>query len=202
MNDNQIVLSLLNFYKNEGIDLHQILDDPIFVKLSTPTKIEMIKRHAKEIHDGTVSGVTRGDLKRAGWSALWHGLMGAMTGAAASAATAKLIPGGRISPAAILLGAAPGIGFGLGLSALQSAGTVMNRMDMKKRLADAVEDPTGEAAVGVLAKRNLQRTHQDSVAFNKFLDRIENNTDERSKNNAIEWTTRANNEAGRFIPSN
>lgn len=200
MNDNQLVLSLLNFYKSEGIDLHQILDDPIFIKLSLPTKIQMIKAHAQEIHDGTSAGVTRKDMKHAGTSAFFHGLMGAMTGAAASAATAKLFAGGRISPAAIALGAAPGLGFGLAMSALQNAGQYSDRNNIRRYLSTAANDQTDESALGVLAKRNLQRgSGMSHPAFNKFLDRIEGNTDERSKEVAMKQTVQDNVAAGRLI---
>jgi hypothetical protein len=200
MNENDIVLNLLRFYKSEGIDLHQILDDPIFIKLSLQTKIQMIKSHAEQIKEGTTEGISKADLKHAGTSALFHGILGAMSGAAASAAAAKLFAGGRISPAAIVLGSAPGFGFGLAMSALQNAGKYQNRNKIRHYLGDVARDQDDYSAIRVLAKSNLNRASGLShPAFNKFLERIENNTDERSKEVALKQTVEDNVAAGRVI---
>jgi len=199
MNDEQIVLSLLNFYRNEGIDLHQILDDPIFNSLSLPTKISAIKRHAQLIHDGMSSGINRHELKGIGKSLLWHGIMGGMTGAAATATTAKLFAGGRTTPMAIALGAATGAGSGLGLAAIRQFEARSERNELRKYLREAAERSDEESALHTIAKRNLQNSQrsENNVAFNKFIDRIVQHNDERARDAAIRETVRFNTAAGR-----
>ncbi len=199
MNDNQVILSLLNFYKNEGIDLHYLLDDPLFVKLPLSLRIEMIKNNAKQIHQGMSGSMTRRDWNVLGKDMLFQGILGGMTGAAAAATTAKLFVGGKIAPAAIALAVSSGVGSGLGLSLLRNYGRTSERKNLRTYVEKVVENPSDQAAFDVIVKRNLQRMNrtENSAPFNKFLSRIDTAADERAKNIAIKETVRENTLAGR-----
>jgi len=199
MNDEQIVLSLLNFYRNEGIDLHQILDDPIFNSLPLQSKIDMIKRHAQAIHDGIHPGFSRHELRGMGKSMLWHGILGGITGATASKTTAKLFSGGRPTPAAIALGATAGAVSALSMSALRRLNAQAEKKELRDKLLSVAQNPSDEAALHTLAKRNLQNSlrAENSSAFNKFLDRIAQKSETIAADTAMQETVRFNTAAGR-----
>lgn len=187
MNEDQIVLSLLNFYKQEGIDLFAILDDPIFKKLPLSTKIQAIKTHAQEIEEGTSQGISKRDVRAIGSSALWHGLMGGLTGATAAAATAKLFTGGRVPLSALVLATAPGFGFGAALGIRKQMGLIRNRDSMRNHFASIAENPTDHNALTAMVRRELQG-HQEPSEFNKFLNQIGDMSVGRSKAVATQET--------------
>ena len=149
MNETQVVAALLQYYKGQGMDLHYVLDDPVFSKLSLRGKIDSIKAHAQEIVEGTSPGFNKIDrnalVRRAGLMAATGALNGAMVGASLGA-LAKTSP---FFPA--VFGAATGLGMG-GISAMIERRDSVNRkhaiIDQLQRVAN---DPTDGNAVGALS---------------------------------------------------
>lgn len=172
MNENQIVLSLLNFYKSEGLDLHFILDDPIFNSLSLQTKIDMIKKYAGDIQRGMTPGFTPAERRSILREALGQGVMGAITGIGATSAAAKLFSGGRIAPHAIAAGALTGALSGAAVGAVRRMQSQNQKKQLRQYLQNVAENPTDEGAISVIAKRSLQTRSANPDLQNKIIGKI------------------------------
>lgn len=154
MNDQQVVSSLLAFYKQQGMDLSYVLDDPIFLKLPLTSKVEAIKNHAQEIVDGTSPGFNRIDrhaiLARTARSIVTGGLTGASLGAALGAG----VPGFDPRRTAII-GAVTGAASGLGSAVLSRAQELTSRKAVRNQLEAAAADPTDINAIGALSVKGI-----------------------------------------------
>ena len=154
MNDQQVVSSLLAFYRQQGIDLSYVLDDLIFTKLPLASKIEAIKTHAQEIVDGTSPGFNKVDrnaiLARTARSIVTGGLTGGSLGAALGAG----IPGFDPRKTAII-GAVTGAASGLGSAVLSRIGEVSSRKAVRGQLEAAAKNPTDVNAIGALSIQGI-----------------------------------------------
>ena len=149
MNETQVVAALLQYYKGQGMDLHYVLDDPVFSKLSLRGKIDSIKAHAQEIVEGTSPGFNKIDrlalVRRAGLL----GATGAMNGAMVGASLGALAKTSPFFPA--VFGAVTGLGMG-GVSALIEQRESVNRKHaVIDQLQRVVNEPTDGNAVGALS---------------------------------------------------
>lgn len=151
MNDQQIVTALLSFYKQQGVDLHHVLDDPTFVKLPIASKILAIKTHAKIILDGTSPGFTSRDRDALISRALRMSIQGALAGGSIGAA----LGAGRLVPSA--LGALSGLGAGLGVSALGAYSSVAGKEAVRQQLHNTAYSPTDSNAVGTLSMGHFNK---------------------------------------------
>ena len=201
MNEEQIVLSLISLYKKEGIDLHQLLDEPLFNGLPVQKKVELIKQYAKQIHDGIHVGFSGRERRQLGKDIFFRSLMGAMTGAAASTAMAvKYGTPGTRSARAIALASAVGFGTGVGLGGLKAFDAYTEKRKIKDYFGATAANPTDEAAIQTIAIRNMQkRDSSETTAYNKFLDKIDAASEERAKKIATRETDEHNARAGRLL---
>ena len=154
MNDQQVVSGLLAFYKQQGMDLAYVLDDPIFMKLPLASKIEAIKNHANEIVEGTSPGFNKIDrqaiLARTARSIVTGGLTGGSLGAALGAG----VPGFDPRRTAIL-GAITGAASGLGSALLSRAQEMTARKAVRGQLAAAAANPTDANVLGALSVKGI-----------------------------------------------
>lgn len=154
MNDQQVVSSLLAFYKQQGMDLSYVLDDPIFLKLPLASKVEAIKNNAQEIVDGTSPGFNRIDrqaiLARTARSILAGGMAGGSLGAALGAG----IPGFDPRRTA-LIGAITGAASGLGSEVLGRSQELLARKAVRHQLEAAAANPSDVNAIGALSVRGI-----------------------------------------------
>ena len=154
MNESQVVAALLQFYKRQGMDLHYVLDDPVFDRLSLQAKVAAIKAHAQEIVDGTTPGFSRLDRSALLMRAGRLGVQGALTGAVAGASLGAVARGVRpYMPAAI--GAVTGLAAGVANSLLERRQGVAAKQAVRNQLQAVATDPSDSNALGALSIRGI-----------------------------------------------
>lgn len=156
MNEEQIILSLIAFYKEQGIDLHHLLDDPIFNSFPVAKKVELIKQYAAQLHNGIHNGFSRDELKRSGKSILGKALLGGLMGRSVGAVAAKAFSGGRMGPMAIPIGMISGASTGAAYALLGSYDQLSDKRRMRNQLAEVARKKTDDSALRALALRSLQ----------------------------------------------
>lgn len=190
MNDAQIVLSLLNFYRSEGIDLHHLLDDPIFNALSLPTKVQMIKTYAADIAAGIKPRLRLADFKdnKSDFA------RGAVAGGLAGFGAIKAL-GLKAHPLAVGAAATTGLTIGAGLAALRRYNEVSEREALKSKLQAVANNQSDESALHILALRGFQnRTRPERTrSFNEVLNEMKGISADSSKRVALNVTRDINN---------
>lgn len=153
MNETQVVGALIEFYRRQGIDLHNVLDDPVFQKgLSLEGKIQALKAHAAEIVAGTHPGFSPGERQTLAMRALRLGAQGAFAGSAAGAALGAVAKG--VHPAMpALLGGITGLTAGLASGVIEARQSMQQRKAVRGQLEQLAEDPSDANAVGALSIR-------------------------------------------------
>ena len=182
MNDQQVVASLLAFYKQQGMDLSYVLDDPIFIKLPIASKIEAIKKHAQEIVDGTSPGFNKIDRNAILTHAAKSIIAGGFTGASLGAAWGSTVPGFSPRNTAII-GALAGATAGLGNSALGRYHELSARRAVRDQLQAAAENPSDTNAIGALSVQGVHSRQGD--ARNEIIDTLRNATSHASSKEGI-----------------
>lgn len=165
MNESQVVAALLQFYKRQGIDLHYVLDDPVFDKLPLQAKIEAIKTHAAEIVEGTRPGIGKAERGSILTRALTLGAKGGVTGAALGASLGAVARGAKpYMPAAI--GAVSGFAAGVANGLLEARQSVAAKRAVRDQLHAVSQDPSDTNALGALSIRGIharQSANMDEV---------------------------------------
>jgi hypothetical protein len=177
MNDNEIVLSLLEFYKRKGIDMYKVLDDPSFKALSLDTKLKAIKTHAQELAEDTGHGITKKDFKGTLSNMFAQAVKGAITGVATGVAAKSMFRGGHLPLLEVGLGGAVvGAMAGAASSAVNVINASQERAFMRHELNRVVSSPTSPNALGVLSAGNLKGM-ATSGEFNKILAKVRDDLD-------------------------
>ena len=191
MNDEQIVLALLDFYKRKGIDLYKVLDDPSFKALSLDTKLAAIKRYAQLMTQDLGLTAHKRDFKVALKDILFETGKGAVMGGLTSLGAARMFVNGKVPYAPILIGGA-GLGAmgGLASAIVDSVHAANERRFMESELKRVVEKPTDHNAVGVLSALHLRpKATGMGGSFNKFLDKVKDDFDKKVDTHAKETFT-------------
>lgn len=170
MTDNEIVLNLLEFYKDKGIDLYKVLDDPTFKHLKRETQLRAIQVYAQKILDGTPKVASKKDIRGMLTNALLQTVGGAASGALTGFGLAKAFHGGTVPAEAIVSGAVFGgitgaFGGGIGIM-----GRLNDRSFMRAHLQDAVDRPSPGTALNVITANHVKGTQGE--IFKKLLDKI------------------------------
>lgn len=157
MTDDLVFESLIDYYKGRGIDLHFLLDNPIFMALSLDSRVNLLKKYAREISDGTPDrSMSRRDVKRVLSDAVQHAGIGAAAGYFGAKGATKFFTHGRPDPASVaVIAAASGVFGGIG-SLLGSLSEVNKRREIAQSLENFSTDPTDRGAIGIMAQRHLQ----------------------------------------------
>jgi hypothetical protein len=183
ISNEQVVDSLIAFYKSRGADVSYLFSDPVFTHLPIQDKVEAIKRNAKQIHDsspvkwnseekaGVIGGAVSGALGGVGLGMLatrtfQEGLLGKPL--ASMMAHNKAIASG--------IAAATIFGTGVGIMSAYAAGKskVDARQGLRNQLGLVVKDPSDQNAVGALSiQEQIKRNHtlRDAI-LGKVSDRV------------------------------
>jgi hypothetical protein len=189
MNDNEIVLNLLEFYKKKGIDLYRVLDDPTFKSLSRETQLRAIQMYANKILHGTPSGFGKNDFKSVLKSMFLQAGLGALSGGLAGAGVAKTFVHGKVPPEAFLGGAIFGATTGLINAGINSVSTISDRNFVRHELNEVSAKPTPSNALNVLTANNIRGIKQQGLKG--ILDRIRSDTDKNMEDQRHTFITSA-----------
>lgn len=163
MNESQVVAALLQFYKRQGIDLHYVLDDPVFDKLPLQAKVEAIKTHAAEIVEGTHPGLGKAERGSILTRALTLGAKGGMTGAALGASLGAVARGAKpYMPATI--GAVSGFTAGVANGLLEARQNIAAKRAVRNQLQAVSQDPSDSNALGALSIRGIHNRQNANMA--------------------------------------
>jgi hypothetical protein len=182
MDDAQIILSLLNFYRSEGLDLHNLLDDPIFNTLSLPTKVQMIKTYAADIAAGIKPRLRLADFKDNKSDFVRSAIAGGLAGLGAIKAL-----GMKPHPLAVAAAATTGLTIGSGLSAFRRMNEVHERHAIRDKLNEINKNPSDENALQLLALRGYQTRSRPERTRSLFqaIEEMRGISAESSKNVAV-----------------
>ena len=153
LSDDQVVNSLLAYYKSRHLDLSFLLGDPTFQKMPVSVKIDFVKRSVKELADGVHSGFTTSERASITSGALMSALGGA--GAAGWAMkgieAASAVPFFKAKAATMGLAAVGAGALGAAAGYMRAAGQRDRRLFAKHELSILHRDPSDANAVGVLS---------------------------------------------------
>lgn len=197
MNDEQVVLSLISFYKKEGIDLHNILDDPLFISLPLASKVQAIKKFAGDIKENMGKGVSMADTKGLMSTIIYSAIGGGITGFSAGAATSKLFKGGINPFESALMGAGVGIGAGAASFALDSVKRINDKRRLRAYLTELSESPSDENAFNTIALRNRQVGAKPSPYYTKLVDKAYGVAEEKAKTVGMQESVKHNTDLGK-----
>jgi uncharacterized membrane protein len=187
MNDNEVVISLLDYYKKKGIDLYKIIDDPMFKSLSRDTKIKAIQMYADRISQGTPATLNKNDFKSTMKQMLFRAGIGAVTGGIAGLGFARAFNDGKVPAEAFAAGAIFGATGGLLHSLGSSASNIADRLHMRKELNIVASEPTPQNAFNVLIANNIRggktKDFKDSTqeVLNESLENLKNSRKDQLK---------------------
>lgn len=152
LTEDAIALAVINSYKQKGIDMSDILDDPVFSKLNTATKIKALQEYAGVISSGINSSPKGSDARRVAVNAVVDGLVGAITGTVTGAMLGSPHVGiGRSAlTGAALLGAGGAV-----LGGLSAMDDIYKRKILQRSLSNLHSYPTAENAVSVLGNKDV-----------------------------------------------
>lgn len=185
MNDNEIVLNLLDFYKRKGVDLHKVLDDHTFKSLSRDSQLQAIKMYAERILAGTSQNFGKNDFKKMLKDMLVFGAMGAVAGGFSSLGVAKTFHNGKVPLQAIINGGVIGaVGAGA-TKLLDTVGRLKDRSMIVDELHHVVQNPTSGNALNVLTANHLRN---DADLKGKLLSKIRGRLDTNMNKQTEEMT--------------
>lgn len=167
--EEKLIKQLIKSYREQGIDLYALLDDPLFVRLPLETKVKAIKKFAKDIAEGTSRGVTKSDVRAVIKDVTMAGIVGAAAGGGTAMAAASHFVGGPFNQGKLPYKA---IGAGAIISGLSfAASTAMSAAKIHKdrnqildKIYNVIDNPTDENAIDVLHTRNNQVAPNTSMA--------------------------------------
>lgn len=165
LSNEQIVASLIAFYRRNGVDLTYLLGDPTFQSLKVHEKVEAIKAHAAEIYNNSSDNLTKAEKARIGFEAGATAMVTApaLFGLHTAGMFDKLAPtlNRGLHNRSLASAAVMGVGGGLLAGALKGAFSTLSaqrdRQALRRELRNAAVNPGTDSAVGVLATNNIQR---------------------------------------------
>jgi len=166
LTNEDIIASLVAYYKRTGVDMTALLGDPIFQAMKVHDKIEAIKVYAKDIHDGSSSWLQPAEKKNIAMTSVFNAwpVIPAVATVAMNNHISGLLPGIK-SKALLSLGiggAVAGLGIGAIKGYMQARDALDYRNRLRQNLENVVNNPTTTNAVGVLAQGNVMN-HQFSL---------------------------------------
>ena len=155
--EEQVIKSLLEFYKEQGLDLYAVLDDPLFTKLDLSQKVKLIKEHASDMYEGTKKGLSKNEIRSILVEAgLAGGVTGLLSGSGVLGLSARFGKDFHLPGKAIGLGLGLGALIGGGTSALSAYRHLNTRKSLVEKIRELKENPTNNNAIKLMAFRNQQ----------------------------------------------
>jgi hypothetical protein len=157
MKDELVIQSLVELYKERGIDLHLLLDDPMFTHLPLESKVNSIKQYASHIASPTSRTLTRADVK----SVLTNSLAGAgLAGGSVLMRRYLTNKANGVDLPISIRGMAIAAGLGAAGGAIKTifdrSKSIAQRNDMNKAFNGLVQSGEDKDAIKIMALRNLQ----------------------------------------------
>lgn len=184
----QVVDSLIAFYKSRGTDLSHVLEDPVFKKLPIESKVEAIKRNASILAAGTSKGWTSEEKSNVTSDAINGAITGAISAGTAIPVGIALLAAKGIPLAnsmanskalAITLAGGALVGGALGgiTSYARTRNEVLARHQIGNQFNKIHENPSNENAIGALSLRGIySREHSlRSSLVNRIADKLDSN---------------------------
>lgn len=171
--EQKLINALIASYKERGIDLYALVDDPLFVSLPLEKKVEMIKKYAQQIVDGTTRNFSKEDLKAALKDAALSGTATGLASAAGVVGALSHYHKGKIPWGSTAIGLGIGAGVGAIGSLLEAKKIYSQRMGMVNSLQNLSKNPTDENAINTLITRNKQVVYNPNIsATSRFESRL------------------------------
>jgi len=170
MNDNEIVMNLLDFYKRKGIDLYKVLDDPTFKSLGRDTQLKALQMYANHILAGTPQGFSKNDFRSVLKNTLMQAGIGAVSGGATAFGLSKAFRGGSVPAEALLAGGIFGGMSGAFSGILGAVGRANDRRFMRSELETLTNTPTPGHALNVLTANHIRAGQLEPT--NKVLEAV------------------------------
>ncbi len=189
--EEQVLQSLIEMYKERGVDLSFVVGDPMFAGLPLSAKVQLIKKYAGTLNADSTGKLRSRDYKNLGWNA---GL--ASLGAVASAGLGALSFAGHFkgTPVAayakpLMLAAAGGAGLATLKAGFDTYSNLQRTRSLKQRLQALVDNTTDNNAIKYISTGGGVRPAAyaspateyaskgiDSIN-NKYLSNLQNNTE-------------------------
>jgi hypothetical protein len=190
LTNEQVVLSLIAFYKRNGADLTYLLSDPLFQSLPLEARVEAVKTHAKEILMHSKPGTLPEERAPVYAGMLGGGFTGLVAGLTAGGAAEKMLRLAGHDPTSIFANSAlknktfsvvAGAGLATGVllgginSYMKAKADSSARKNLLKDLKATSVDPTLDNAIGVLSSHGqAQRSNSLRIALlNRISDLLE-----------------------------
>jgi len=160
MTNDEIFQSLLDFYQTKGLDPGLVLRDPVFVRMPTEDKLNLVKKYGRTLAQGIPQGASSNDLKIMGKDSALGAAVGAGIGLQAILAYAGMT--GSSPKAHLPLIPIIALG-GAGLGAISSGNRYLDRLSQRREMRQELEHSSSseKPAAGVGA---LTTAHIHSVA--------------------------------------
>jgi hypothetical protein len=160
LTNEDIISSLVAYYKRTGVDMTSLLGDPTFQSMKVKDKIGAIKIYARDIHDGSTDALTSPEKKSISYTAIANAwpIIPAIATLALQGPITGLLPGVK-SKTLIGLGiggAALGLAVGGMKGYIQARQARDYREGLRRNLANVVQNPTTTNAIGVLSLGNIR----------------------------------------------
>ncbi len=151
--EEQIVKSLLELYKEKGIDLTSLVTNPIFGGLPLDKKVEMIKKYASHISSNTPKSLSRRDINILLADTALSGVIGGAGAGLAAWKAAQYFQGHSLGPIFKPMGRVAAIGATLGLASagVRGLSSYLARRDIIKSFNETATNPTDNNAIKTLA---------------------------------------------------
>jgi hypothetical protein len=178
LNNQQVVDSLISYYKSNGEDMTYLLEDPMFNRMPIQDKVEAIKLHAKTFRDSSPATLNRAEKADLKASLLGSAITGIGAGMLGVGAGIKLVSSVGVPLAqhmkAHRIAAAVSIGSVLlasgavsGILGYAKAKQLANaRQAVRRQLLATQENPSDDNAIGVLASK---AQYSRDTAFSQAL---------------------------------
>jgi hypothetical protein len=163
ISEDQVVKSLISFYRSQGIDLSTLFTNPLFEKLPLDKKVEAVKKYAAEIRDGINDNRSRYEKLSTNTETVIGGIKGMAAGSMASLAALKAIEAitgksialsmghNKILSRVVLSGGLIGAGLGAISGFTKSYPEQVYRRTVKNYAGVVAKNPTDENAIGLLS---------------------------------------------------
>lgn len=191
--EEQVIKSLIELYREQGIDVTAVVGDPIFEKLPLNIRIELVKKYANEISRDSRTELNRQDIKQILRETATGASLGAVGGAIGAYRVGHFFENinknslrNPIAKTALIGGA-----LGLATSSLRTISSLNSRRNLHSRALELAANPTDNNAIKLMAIRNMQ---PPVINRTNILNRIYNLTEDRQFSETLNSPARAGHE--------
>jgi hypothetical protein len=173
--EEKIIKSLIELYREQGLDVTAMTNDPVFTSLPIAKRIELVRDYAKELSQDNGTAITKGDIKVFLKDTAIGAGIGAVGGIIGGVRAGSVIEG--VDPKSMLraIKASTMLGATLGVTSagIRTLSNIHGRRKLHAQAQKLRDDPSDENAIKLLALRNMQpytlsKTDILSNIYNKY----------------------------------